>query len=387
MVKMLSMDQSLINALFEIPGAVLGNADHMPISQAPLRHRERLPEQILLAIDGMTTAPISRTPLPVGVVTTVGDLIGIEGDGYFLPELDPTTLIEIDNSGIEAIAYYLSFHVDPRRWGIYLLTDRLEQFAVETFDLLPISDAEKLMLGYRFVIDHELFHYWTDVACAQSEYILRQPVYLPYLSGHPDLSSKLAQLEEAIANARAWRNLPSRAAKDLAAVAMDAQPVGYCDWASHKTTRTFMEGKRRLGVEIDQDLSRRSPLSLSPHDWFFNERRPGASNRGVPLHRIGIGSRAARPYYLAHARPVVIEESERFVRALRKLPTQVQKAWQRTKSDLETGAWKGCKLGPLKGRQGVYACRVGIHHRAFFENSHRKTFIATDLRARQGAYK
>lgn len=197
----------------------------------------------------------------------------------------------------------------------------------------------------------------------------------------------LARLEEALANARAWRRLPTREAKALAGAAMDIQPPGYRDWAAYRSPRAFIEGKRKLGIEIDASVGARPPLSGSPHEWFFDERRPGASARLVPLHLIRPRRARGRPYYQAHQRAIEIHESDRFLRSLKKVPLGVQDAWRDAKRNLERGVWGGSKFGPLAGRSGVFRAKVGRSYRVLFEHRGGDSFDAVDITTRQGAYR
>jgi hypothetical protein len=381
------MDRTFIDALTQIPGALLAEGDWVPLTQAPLRYRERIPPQILDAIDAQTVAPIALEPITVGDVTSAQDLVDEDRDSYLLPDGDAGILFDIEDFGLEAIAYYVSFHVRPHRWGIFLSVERLEQLAAEVFDPLPATDAEKLLIAYQMVIDHELFHYWTDIAATEAEFVTRLPVYLPYLRLHPDLSSPLAQIEEALANARAWRRLRTKEAKAHAGAAMDLQPPGYRDWSNYRSPRAFLEGKRELGIGIDASVGARPPLRGSPHEWFFDERRPGANSRLVPLFLIPAQPGRGKPYYQAHQRPITIHQTEKFEKALRKIPASVREAWDEIKTNLEGGIWGGSKFGPLKGRKGVFRAKVGRDYRAFLEERSGDVFEAVDIRPRQGAYR
>lgn len=90
---------------------------------------------------------------------------------YELPPVQSEHSNAIDLAGFEAIAWYVSFHVSKYGWGIYVAEDVLETYARRAFGgFTALSDREKLALGLQTVLDHELFHYWTDVACAQLEF-------------------------------------------------------------------------------------------------------------------------------------------------------------------------------------------------------------------------
>ncbi len=124
---------------------------------------------------------------------------------------DPGLADRIAQGGFEAIAWYVSFHQNRQYWGIYFDLQALASFAVRVFGSLrgSLSDADLLRLTFWTVLNHELFHYRVDAAATLLELGALRPFYLPYRQAHPDLGSEGCRLEEALANAYAWRRARS----------------------------------------------------------------------------------------------------------------------------------------------------------------------------------
>jgi hypothetical protein len=360
----------------------------------------RVPVEVIDVIGRIAQEPDSD---PLNIPAS-GDLESIDldiGTDYRLPPDDPQLSEAIEQSGVEAIAWYVSFHVSRAGWGIYVAEDSVEAFARRTFGSLHgLLDADKLRLGFQVVLDHELFHYWTDVACAQMEFATRQPIYVPYLRGHPNISSPVCQTEEALANARAWRRVKAPDAKMALGTEMRREPPGYRDWARYRSPKANNLGKRRLGADIHTtaspppsppvlpaapvhwqdvdkalaDLFAKSPSppaapvhwQAAPYEWFFDEHRVGAGQALVPVRPVRWerwGRR--RPFLVPYARPISIRESRRFTAQLQRLPNEIQQMWkQKTKPSLESGHWDGLKFKKKTGSKDIWRCRVGGHYRA-----------------------
>jgi hypothetical protein len=284
---------------------------------------------------------------------------------------------------MEAIAWYISFHIDPSIWGIYVWDEALEAFAANTFRTLTgFSDAEKLLVAWQFLIDHELFHYWTDVASAQMEFAAKRAVYIPYVRTHPDLSSPVCQKEEALANARAWRRLPSAEAKACAAAGMRRQPPGYRFWTEYRAPKPFTLGKRELGLCIHATTG--FHWAVAPFDWFFDERRSGAGTGTIPFRWVRSPRHSGKPYLLSYARPIEVVEDAKFLGKLRRLPANVQWTWRnKTKPALESGHWSGTDFKKI-GRD-LYRCRVGYSYRTHFTRIKSDSFMAKEIKPREGA--
>lgn len=79
--------------------------------------------------------------------------------------------------GIEAIAWYKSFHVS-NYWGIYISYSGLLRYA-KKFNSAVGDEKTCLDLAWDGIMSHESVHYAVDVACARAELIAHLPIYLP----------------------------------------------------------------------------------------------------------------------------------------------------------------------------------------------------------------
>lgn len=106
-----------------------------------------------------------------------------------LESLEPDFKIEkeVKEYGIEALAWYRSYHWHPiRYWGIYI---RLKGIVHVTRKLLMeyegVLISEDLVgwlhLGAEILFHHEIFHFLTDCFATNSELVTRTPHYIRYI--------------------------------------------------------------------------------------------------------------------------------------------------------------------------------------------------------------
>ena len=101
--------------------------------------------------------------------------------------------------GADALAYYLPFHFYAEEWGIYLFTSGTVYLAavLKGAALVP-GDEHYLDMAEKILLDHELLHACTEIACTRAELMSRSPLYVPYFE-----DPEAGEHEEAIANAHA----------------------------------------------------------------------------------------------------------------------------------------------------------------------------------------
>jgi len=176
-------------------------------------------------------------------------------DGFLLPsneELDTDWLKkEIEESGIEALAWYRPYHLNQGRWGI-TITDRgiwyIAQYLVKEMYSEPYS-AEQIQecfdIATEFLYHHEMFHFKVEFAATVMELNAAKPakVYARYWDnrsgglwfGSPSHTLEgQAPLEEALANeyarqkiCRAWGQ---RIRPAIEKFMYTKQPSGYRDF-------------------------------------------------------------------------------------------------------------------------------------------------------------
>ena len=331
------------------------------------------------------TAALSRPRSDIFVpASSGGDAVPGHLDAdYRLPEVSPSDTDALLTYGTEAIACYVSFHFRRRTWGIYLSERRVEAFAASAFAGIPgMTDAERFAVALEFVLNHERFHYWTDIAATQMEFAARSPVYTAYACRHDVATSPLAQTEEAIANARARARLPDPILRRAAEAYMDRQPVGYRDWKKYATPMKMSAGKRQLGSGI-QGSTLPPWTGKLPFEWFFDERRSAAGSARIPLHLLPATS-GGSSFLSYYERPLEIVETARFAKELGVLPMQIQRKWrEKTKPRLEDGTWTGTDFKKVKGEQDLYRCRVDLGHRVHLRRMKSNTYEAITVGTRQ----
>ncbi len=177
------------------------------------------------------------------------------GDGFRLPSEDElsTGWIEkqIEESGIEALAWYRPYHLNQGRWGI-TITDRgiwyIAQYLVKEMYSEPYT-AEQIQecfdIATEFLYHHEMFHFKVEFAATVMELNAAKPtkVYARYWddrSGDPWFGSPStsldgeAPLEEALANEYArqkiCRGQPKRLRRAIEKFMATQQPSGYRDF-------------------------------------------------------------------------------------------------------------------------------------------------------------
>jgi hypothetical protein len=157
--------------------------------------------------------------------------IDLEGSNRSVQDLlDDLTDDEIDtvfqdeqvtsNSlGQGTVAWYVPYHTNQRRWGIYLDLDRLQHYANVVYRELVGSrhlkrgvESKRLVLELvvASVVEHEKYHHRIENIISQFELALKQPIYTKAVLS--DLSKRLPlhharipagsadELEEALAN-------------------------------------------------------------------------------------------------------------------------------------------------------------------------------------------
>ena len=187
---------------------------------------------------------------------------------------DPNTLPAMLKAGPEAVAWYVSFRVDPERWGVYLREGGMKALKEEYHRIIwrdlgkyadrPIDDVAE-RIEYTLVLDylltHSRFHYLVDVVAAEREAADGRARYLPYLQWRaataqkpPAAPGEVVNLEEAIANLEAFKNFINPAYCDSIARLVQ----GRLDERNVQEWQAFFVGAR-WGTEIANALSRQPP--------------------------------------------------------------------------------------------------------------------------------
>lgn len=230
------------------------------------------------------------------------------GDGFLLPsneELDTDWLQkQVEESGIEALAWYRPYHLNQGRWGI-TITDRgiwyIAQYLVKEMYSEPYS-AEQIQecfdIATEFLYHHEMFHFKVEFTATVMELNASKPakVYARYWDNHsgglwfgsPSTSlSGEAPLEEALANeyarqkiCRAWG---PRIRSAIEKFMTTQQPSGYNDVLSVSYRDDWLNGLEELSNML---LGHKTPFGKAS---FHIDRHFLDADEAVPCQILDTG--------------------------------------------------------------------------------------------------
>ena len=188
---------------------------------------------------------------------------------------------EVDEHGIEALAWYRPFHISPQKeWGItitdrgvwYLAKNVMSQKYDYPYTLEQIHDCFEL--AYEFLYYHELFHFKVEYTAAILE--LNSPhkpvkVYAPFWEDgfyHPG-PNDCSPLEEAMANEYArykvCKGQPKKLRDAIEGFMRTQQPSGYRDFGDVKHRKKWQQGLESL---VETMIGRKTPFATSIFDQY-----------------------------------------------------------------------------------------------------------------------
>ena len=143
-------------------------------------------------------------------------------------------------TGIEALAWYSSFHENRRAWGIYIPLSSLPLMDELYFSRIKLAKERRLQLCWSILLHHELMHFAVDCGCAWMELLLKAPVRREFVTrggSEPpvtgmSITDSYLTVEEAAANAHMLRVIgatESKATRRAVESFVTLQPAGYKD--------------------------------------------------------------------------------------------------------------------------------------------------------------
>jgi mRNA-degrading endonuclease RelE of RelBE toxin-antitoxin system len=281
---------------------------------------------------------------------------------------------QVKDLGVEALAWYRSFHFEPQgQWGIYLLDRGVYYLAKEHFAKafpLPHDDSVVqtcIQQAVELLYQHELFHFITDVAATTLE-LNASPdptgLYIDYSDNR--FKNGVAELgvpgflEEAMANEHArWRIFfrnKNDEQKDIILDFMDRQPDGYRHHRGVKHHRSWREGLNHLANHIlGRSRGQESPFADSAFSF------PGSFDpeRSVPVY---IVDTIPDDIYRLRAfdMPVMPTFSNHFEKDLKKAPDNIRDDFWKSYDYIRVNQ----KVNPsrnkqkLKGKKGFWKYRI-----------------------------
>lgn len=184
-------------------------------------------------------------------------------EGYGVPAPSADEQSSINALGLDALAYYAPFHFYIRaHWGIYIRDYGIAYLASQFLGRMTLrrSDNWALRCAYWLLLEHERFHFQTEIAATRYEVLTHDTKAYEriFQDGHT------AWLEEAMANASAYRELASREDGTLtfsriehfsgfASSWMKTQGTGYRDYDRWcRSASTMHKGRAALVAKIHE---------------------------------------------------------------------------------------------------------------------------------------
>lgn len=288
--------------------------------------------------------------------------------------------------GMDALAWYVSFHHPGLQWGIYIPISGLAYLMKNAFGGLNTSATTKAHLAFHAALNHELFHFATDYAIAQVELEHQEPWYLPSTQATRQKDPPYREEEEALANAymlKAFRSSkPSLRVKGKQAALrafVAKQPEGYRDaldirpshWASRLESLAWCYGVHSAKNAEHPALWSPGTIHRQGYDWPARfPIYPHIDWRYCPIHLVDDSQRYGLPadWLSFFSRLPEINETDDFRKKLKKLSPPIQKAWNRTKQKLGTAITSGADFKKwTKGGSGLFSVRVNANFRAHLQ--------------------
>jgi hypothetical protein len=226
------------------------------------------------------------------IVTTIvipdGD-VDFEGPPIDIEEQD-WGASGFSDGGADAIACYIPWHADPRKWGIYFFQRPFFAFVREIAASAGLPPDLVAPVVLRQVLFHELEHFRFEVVGSELEDVLGRGLYLDYLRlrfGRP-AAGLSGPVEESLAT---WREvrfargklqgfLRPKPPSYLPAVmaAATAAPPGYRDWNAAASDR----GRERLVAAVASLIAGHRISTGGWGNWLSEENK-----QSVPRHWVG----------------------------------------------------------------------------------------------------
>jgi hypothetical protein len=261
----------------------------------------------------------------------------------------------VEARGIEALAWYRSFHYDDSDWGIYIPESSLFMLADVVFgrEALPKSgdwveherkaSAENLRKAWLLLWSHEIFHFATDLAIARWETVLRRPLWAFDRFRRRQEGVDYWLYEERAANAQMLRHLkPRLEKKDMTRLEAFTlrQPPGYREALEALPDQVFgplLEELMRakigiLGTRAVDGLMNRAISAAS----FIDVDDDSLAAFHCPVYILRDADSVLRPSIkekIVTSLPI-IEESKRFSKMLARMHPDYRKRWARKKAEL-----------------------------------------------------
>lgn len=179
---------------------------------------------------------ISRNPVPNWIVP--GEGTSFPADGVLVFEGETPAVPQGLPAAIDVLAYYVPFHFYAHGWGIYLRASGILSVASMLASASGCGLSRELLeLARAILLQHERFHFLSEVACSRAELVSEDELYCHYFHDR-----RATAVEEALSNAHAFRTALRRqpaVVRDQVKRWMRGQGPGYRDFVRCVTPSAF----------------------------------------------------------------------------------------------------------------------------------------------------
>jgi len=279
---------SVRNEIQKIPGTMLdipppGLKDHGKIASIAYDgakgDRRKGPELEAVSIDSENEDPNFQTE-PTVIFEIPPDIEKSKATEFLSDSAGVALKAKFLIYGIDALAWYSSFHVKNAQWGIYIKIEGL-LFLASIFDGEDLPLSRKLELALHYLHRHELFHFATDYMSSQWELVSGKPCWLPARKLR-DAQLGYNVFEETMAEAYALRgfrfpsaNLREPRATDHFKKLMMSSPPGYRDGHKFQNKSRFFMGCEQLSMNYESSIERDFRVSQNGFDHLICPQETG----------------------------------------------------------------------------------------------------------------
>lgn len=245
--------------------------------------------------------------------------------------------------GVDALAWYVSFHRSQGTWGVFIPTSSLVYMELRHFRSAGLSQSAKRQAALEMLLEHESFHWAADHTCSQWEVLLHAPCWRSLTQRRRDKGLPYIELEESLANAHMLRRLGRRWNKSVRSAVerfVAGQPSGYNRAGEFADRARFDAGLTELSKTYaglhasERGLNVFSPCFDYATLFPVYPRVPGDQ---CPIHIIRDLARFGIPEISLRFLKCIPEivETELFQKLFAQMPQDIQKRWKRKKEQLK----------------------------------------------------
>ena len=293
--------------------------------------------------------------------------------------------------GIEALAWYVSFHNNQENWGIYIPISSIH-YLNEILEIRVHSTVNLDQISKQVLLNHEIYHFLTDLAVSQFELVTKLGMYRQHKSLYKfkglNLSSneQYNELEENLANAFMLEEIKKSVSDNQMrriTAWVETMPQGYRDGAEtfYNSQRNFLEkynlNRYSVLVAVQKQLNIIEPaldltvLIPKPVENIVAQ---------CPIYILddarehGLDEDIVRFFQKMDE----IEETKKFKKMLLKTPQQIQTAWKKKKQEFRISL---PKPPAFKKYKSLYAAYLPDGFRVHFLKPNKKetTWLAVEI--------